>query len=208
VIVKHLLALGYQARISTAEERAGLSRRDTHCLTVSGRPFDMISVRLEGGVGPLENLGLRAGTFSIGVLPIASRTVLPIKVHFIVLCEPGQARQDLASTLRLRKQGILHRRVVGGCWEGGPLAAVLNGDPATLNAVVSCIGPRESLTVEPDAGAGCVRIVHRSSRVLDFSLLRKDLVRFHQDLVSRTLLEGIEGVAGQIRDHVGGAVRR
>lgn len=200
----HLLALGYEVRVSTEAERARLGSRpfdkDQHCLTVSNRPFDVISVRLEGGVGPLENLGLRAGHVSVGLLPIRSRTVLPIKAHYVVLCEPGRASPELAARFKLRKQGLLSRRVVGGSWEGGAFATRLNGDQAMIDMLVSSLGARQGLEVVPDPGASCIRVVHRSSRVLDFSLFKPGLVSFDQDMAPPALLEAIGRVASWIRD--------
>ena len=109
--------------------------------------------------------------------------------------------------LRLRKEGIVRRRVVGGYWEGGRLAAVLSMDRPTLDALVAGMGPTETLAVEPDPAVGCVRLVHRSVRVIDFSLFKKNLVSFHQQLCPPEMMGAMGGPA-RTRLREGAARRR
>lgn len=205
-LIAYLRGLGYDVRPSITEERerlgAGLLKGDQHCITVAGRPFEMISLRNEGWVGPWDTLRLGGGSTSVGGIPIKSRTVLPLKTHYIFFCEARQARGELAAALRLRKEGIVRRRVVGGYWEGGRLAAVLNMDRPTLDALVAGMGPTETLALEPDPALGCVRLVHRSVRVIDFSLFKKNLVSFHQELCPPEMIQAIERVVQHARQYV------
>jgi hypothetical protein len=205
-LIRYLRSLGYEVRPAITEEKerlgGGWLKGDHHCIAVAGRPFEMISLRNEGWVGPWDSLRHGGGSFKIGGVPVKSRTVLPLKTHYLFFCEPRQAHRELTAELRLRKEGIVRRKVVGGYWEGGRLAAVLNMDRPTLDALVANIGPSEKLTLEPDHGAGCVRLVHRSVRVIDFSLFKKNLVSFHNELCPPEMLEAFERVVGHARDYV------
>ncbi len=202
--IVHLRKLGYDARRATAEERQGLHTgllaRDNHCICVQGRTFDMISLRTEGWVGPWDNLRLRSGTVSVGGVPLRSRTVLPLRTHYLVFCEPPQARADLAAELRLRTRGVVKRKVVGGSWAGQRLALRLNLDREAVKALRRLLGPSEKLEVIPEPAAGCVRIAHRAVRVLEFNLFKAGLVSFQQDLAPPELLRVLERVAGHVRD--------
>lgn len=199
----YLRTLGYEVEPAPDELRqrlgSGLLSGDQHCISVAGRNVDLISLRTEGMVGLMDNLRHRAGTLSVGRVPVSSRTVLPLRVHYVVLCEPAQARPDLAAKLRLIKRGLIRRQVVAGRWRGERLARALNCDPQTMSGLLASLGPGEGIMVKPDPGAGCVRVVHRSVRVLDFSLFKKNLVSFHQTLAPPQLLTSIERVAWQVR---------
>jgi hypothetical protein len=204
--LSYLRSLGYDARGATSEERArlgqGALKRDNHCITVAGRPFEMISLRTEGWVGPLDSIRHRSGTVRIAGIPVKHRTVLPLKTHYVLFCEPRQACAELAAELHLRKEGILKRRVVGGYWEGGRLAAVLNMDRPTIQALVEHIGPDETLLIKPDHAASCVRLVHRSVRVFDYNLFKEGLVGFEQELAAPELLAALERIATHTRDYI------
>lgn len=201
-LLTNLRALGYRARAASGDERARLGASDRHCITLEGHAVDMISVRLEGGVGLRDNLRHRAGRVSLGWLPVSSRTVLPIRTHYIFRCDPREESGNLSARLELECEGIFKRRAVAAYWSGGRLAGVLNAEPRSVARLLGLVGPTETLRIKPDVAAGCVRIVHGTVRVLDYSLFKEGLVSFQQDLAPRELLLAIEGLAEQVRRYL------
>jgi hypothetical protein len=174
-----LTETGRPARLLT-EPPPDLDRLDAYVLSLSGSPIDRISLRMRGVVGPGRNLRRGAGFLTVGMVPLASRAVLPVQTHLILDTshDPGPAVLAWASS------GFFKRERTGLAWSGGPLAAALQADEVLTALLI-------------------IRVVLRRDVVVEFGVMIPGLGRAHRAAWTPGLLELLERVAAHARGWLG-----
>ncbi len=195
----YLNSLGYQARRSTQRESERLPPRvfapDAHCITVEGAGFQLISLHMQGVVGPRQHLKARAFTLKVGPLPLVSRRLFPLRFHFVVFRDLPADLRALEAQLRIVKQGFWNPTIHSLRWTGGQLGARLDNDERLRGLLEASMAADETLRVQPDLEAGCVRIVHGCIRQVDFSLFEREWVRYHQRIAPPELTAAVDRIA-------------
>ena len=199
----YLDGLGYPARRSSQAERERLPARlfspDAHCITVEGAGFDMVSVRMQGVVGPRQLLRARAFTLKVGSIPLVSRRLIPLRFHFVVFRDLPGDLVALEARLRIVRRGLWSSGIHRVRWTGGQLGARLDNDPRLAELLQGSMVADETLEVSADRAAGCVRIVHGCTRQMDFSLFEREWLRFHQRLAPPELIAAVDRIARHAR---------
>jgi hypothetical protein len=168
-------------------------------IRIDGRHVAQLRLVVRGAVGPRQTLG--AGAFGVGLggVPIAGRTVLPVRYEWIVLRAP-EDRRAFEAKLRLVTRGFFRREIVDLAWSGSSrLAEALAHDGSIRAALSGQIAPDEKLFVEPDRGRGVVRIVHRTNMVLGYTIIPGPKLVRENGLPSPPLIDAIERIAWHVR---------
>ena len=197
------VSLGLAARPADESEASPLGKGywglDSQCIAIDDGPFDLVWIRLGGAVGPRQNFKAGAFRLNIGPIPVLSNQVLPLQFHYVLWGDPGAARHDVKARLKMRKRGLWNPEIVDVRWTGGRLASLLDRDGDLTEDLLEAMAADESLLVRPHMRSGSVRIVHGCTRTVNFSLLSKEMLDFHQRLAPPELIGSIERIAGHVR---------
>jgi hypothetical protein len=176
----------------------GSVRSDIAYLKVRGGDYDPVALRISGRgrwTGGWTAY-VRHGPITFHVRDSISR---PVQYHHIVLKEPRRTRLYRAR-LRLRKEGLLRRRVVGAVWQGGPLAASLNVRWSLRSSLKDVLQPWDGLRILPDVKNRCIRIVF--SRPVIFRTGRSSEFEVQEDtLPPKEIIEEMDSIARLVRRH-------
>jgi hypothetical protein len=197
--VSYLRGTGRNARIALPTEVPWLESTffDQHkqLVLVEGRAIDVISIRLQGSIGPRQNLLNRAFTINIGPVPIASNQTWPLQYNYIVR---GPDQFALRAKLKTRTQGFFNREKRAIFWSGGALADVLAKNEALMADLFEFLDLNDELEVQPETAKGYTRIIHKTTMELRYNLLSDEIVSLFRGKLPEPLLASIETIASAI----------
>ena len=193
-LCEYYQGLGIKASIlpdkSADAVEKGLIRQDMGYIIVTGRNFDLVTIRMKGTTSGSYDLG------SVRGVPIASKQKIPIEYHHIVRTNFADEKA-LKATLRKKTKGVIDREVTAVSWEGGRFATTLNSN-ADLNAsIVKFITPQDDLKVEPDKKNKLIRIVFSRPSEIKSGLVHG--FKFNRNLLPKEAVSVIDKIAGFIR---------
>jgi hypothetical protein len=175
----------------------GFFSRDRSLLRLANSTVDVVAIRMQGAVGPRQNLEAGAFTFAIGGLPVASTQVLPLQYHYLV--REAAASSAFSAKLAPRWKGWFSRERVGFGWKGGELAEVLARDAWLLGCLHAWLPVDDEIRVVPEPSRGFVRVVHKRAAVLRYSLFSQEIVQFYRGYLPEALIVCFERIAWHVR---------
>jgi len=198
-----LSATGRGGRIADRAEFSWLDQgpfaADRRLAVVESSPIDLVSVRIQGVVGPRQLLASGAFSLRVGGLPVAGNMVLPTQTH-LLLRRPG-VHSGLQASLVQQRQGFFSRTRVGLGWRGRDLAVALQADAELASALMQHLDVDDDLVVNPDPARQLVRIILKRSTQLRWGLFADPgkLGSFHRRDLAGDLFACLERIAEHVR---------
>lgn len=186
--------LGIDASIlpdkSSEAVEQGLIKHDMGYIKVTGRNFDLVTIRMKGTTSGSYSLG------SIGPVNIASKQKIPFEYHHIVrtnIADEGA----LKAKLKKKTKGLIGKEVVAVSWEGGRLATTLNSDSELNASILKFLTSQDDLKVEPDKKNKLIRIVYSRPSEIKSGLVYG--FKFNRNLLPKEAVDVIDKIAGLTR---------
>ena len=155
-LCKYYQELGIKATIlpekSPEAIEKGRVKQDMGYIKVSGREFDLATIRMKGTTSGSYDLGKVRG------IPIATKQKIPIEYHHIVRANFAN-EGALKAKLKKKTKGVIGKEVTDVSWEGGRLAEALNSDDRIKATVLRFIQNEDNIKTEPDKKNKILRIV-------------------------------------------------
>lgn len=193
---RYLGDTGRNARVAKPEEVPWLESSffDQHkqLVVLEKSPVQVISIRMQGAIGPRQNLINHSFSFKVGPIPIMSNRVWPLQYNYIVR---GPERFALASKLKQKTKGFFARERQGIYWSGGELASTLMRDEALMADLFQYLDVEDALEVIPETGKGYTRIVHKTTMSVRYNLLADEIVQLYRGKLPEPLLNAMETIA-------------
>lgn len=164
-LCKYYVELGIDASVlpegSPEALEKGLVRKDMGYIKVTGRNFDLVTIRMKGttsGSYSLGNIPLgKGGGAKVGI-PLGEKQKIPFEYHHMVRTKVADEKA-LEANLEKKTKGLIGKQVIGVSWKGGSLAAKLNSNAELNTSIMSFITPSDDMKVEPDKKNSVVRII-------------------------------------------------
>ncbi len=193
---RYLNATGRNARIAfgAKELSSGFFSRDKNVIALEGSELDLVTLRMAGTVGPRQNLATRSFGVSVGGIPLAGRTLVPIEYHWIVrLSKP--AYPWLATKLVQKTRGFFKKECIGTSWTGQLIGPLFDAEPVIMEAIRAHIQIHDALRIEPEPERRIVRIVHKHAATVDYNLFDNEMLKVRRDHSGQALLLAFEKMA-------------
>jgi hypothetical protein len=161
----------------------GLIRQDRGYIKVTGRNFDLVTIRTKGKSTSTST-------------PISAKQTIPFEYHHIVRTNIAD-EEALKAKLKKQKKSFLSKEITGISWEGGRLATTLNSDSGLNASIMNFITSDDNLWVEPDKKNNIVRIIFSRPSEMKGGLLQG--FKFDRNLVPKDAVDVIDKIAGLTR---------
>ena len=190
-LCKYYQELGIKASVisdkSADAVEKGLIKQDKGYIKVTGRDFDLVTIRIKGTTSGSYSMGKVSG------VDMASKQKIPIEYHHIVRADFSDEK-TMKAVLKKKRKGITGKEVTEVSWEGGQLATLLNSNAVLNTSIMKFIEHQDSIKVEPDKKNKIIRIVFSRP-----SEIKSGLVfgfKFNRNLLPRESIEVIDKIAG------------
>ncbi len=187
-LCKYYQELGIKASIlpdkSPEAVEKGHIKQDMGYIKVTGREFDLVTIRMKGTTRGSYDLGKVKG------IPIATKEKIPFEYHHIVRAEIAN-EGAMKAKLKKKTKGIVGKEVIDVSWEGGRLAETLNSDNSLKASIMKFIEHEDSIKIETDKKNKIFRIVYsrpseiKSGLAYGFQFNRKLLPKEAIDVMDR-----------------------
>lgn len=186
--------LGIEASIlpdkSSEAVEKGFIKQDMGYIKVTGRNFDLVTIRMKGTTSGSYSLG------SIGPVNIASKQKIPFEYHHIVRTDFAD-EGALKAKLKKKTKGLIGKEVVAVSWEGGRLATTLNSNVELNASIMNFITSQDDIKVEPDKKNKLIRIVFSRPSEIKSGLVHG--FKFNRNLLPKEAVDVIDKIAGLTR---------
>ncbi len=193
-LCEYYQGLGIKASVlpdkSSEAVQKGIIKQDIGYIKVTGRNFDLVTIRMKGTTSGSYDLGKVHG------VPIASKQKIPFEYHHIVRTNVADEKA-LKAKLKKKTKGVISKEVVAVSWEGGRLAATLNSKVELNKSIVAFITSPDDLRVEPDKKNKLIRIVFSRPSEIKSGLVYG--FKFNRNLLPKEAVNAIDKIAGFIR---------
>ncbi len=183
--------LGIEASIlpdkSSEALEQGFIKQDMGYIKVTGRNFDLVTIRMKGTTSGSYSLG------SIGPVNIASKQKIPFEYHHIVRTNFAD-EGALKANLKKKTKGLIGKEVVAVSWEGGRLATTLNSKVELNASIMNFITSQDDIKVEPDKKNKLIRIVFSRPSEIKSGLAYG--FKFNRNLLPKEAVDVIDKIAG------------
>ncbi len=184
-------ALGIDASIlpdkSPEAVEQGFIKQDMGYIKVTGRNFDLVTIRMKGTTSGSYSMG------TIGGVNIASKQKIPVEYHHIVRSDFAD-EETLKAKLKKKTKGLLSKEIIAVSWEGGRLASTLNSNAEITSSLMGFITSQDDLKVEPDKKNKIIRIVFSRPTEIKSGLLVG--WKLDRNLLPKEALDVIDKIAG------------
>lgn len=204
-LCRYYVELGLDASMlpdgSSEALEKGLVRKDMGYIKVSGRNFELVTIRMKGTTSGSYSLGGiplgKAGGASVSI-PLGEKQKIPFEYHHIVRTRVVDEKAFKAE-LKKKTKGLIGKEVVGVSWEGGSLAARLNSYAELNAAIMGFVTPQDGLKVEGDKAHNAVRVVFSRPSEIKSGLIHGTVFTFDRKMLPREAVEVIDKIAGLVR---------
>ncbi len=204
-LCKYYVELGIDASVlpdgSPEALEKGLVKKDMGYIKVSGRNFELVTIRMKGTTSGSYSLGSiplgKTGGSSVGA-PLGEKRKIPFEYHHIVRTKVVD-ENSLKADLKKKTKGLIGKEVTGVSWEGRSLAAKLNSNAELNAAILKFITPKDDLKVEPDKKNNLVRIIFSRPSEIKSGLIHGTLFTFDRKMLPKEAIDAIDKIASLIR---------
>ncbi len=198
-LCKYYQELGIKASIlpdkSPEAVEKGHIKQDMGYIKVTGREFDLVTIRWKGTTRGSYDLGKAHG------IPIATKEKIPFEYHHIVRAEITN-EGAMKAKLKKKTKGVVGKEVTDVSWEGGRLAEVLNSNAQLKASLMKFIEHEDGMKIEPDKKNKIFRIVYSRPSAIKTGLVYG--VKFDRKLLPKEAIDTIDKIAGLARKVAGG----
>jgi hypothetical protein len=189
-LCKYYQELGIKASIlpdkSPEVVEKGLVKQDMGYIKVSGREFDLVTIRMKGTTSGSYDLGKVRG------VPIATKQKIPFEYHHIVRTDITSEGATKAN-LKKKTKGVVGKEVIDVSWEGGRLADVLNSNDGLKVSIMKFIEHQDGIKIEPDKKNKIFRIVFSRPSEIKSGLVYG--FKFNRNLLPKEAIDAIDRIA-------------
>jgi hypothetical protein len=189
-LCKYYQELGIKASILPDKNpevvEKGLVKQDMGYIKVSGREFDLVTIRMKGTTSGSYDLGKVRG------VPIATKQKIPFEYHHIVRTDITSEGATKAN-LKKKTKGVVGKEVIDVSWEGGRLADVLNSNDGLKVSIMKFIEHQDGIKIEPDKKNKIFRIVFSRPSEIKSGLVYG--FKFNRNLLPKEAIDAIDRIA-------------
>jgi|GEM_PF-4877812 len=195
----YLVSTGRRARVVPSAEGLddGFFSRDKNIIALDGSAIDLVTLRVQGMMGPRQLLSAGAFTFRLKGIPVFSRKLVPIQYHYIVRLP--RVYPWLSTKLVQETRGVLGRERVSMAWSTPYLGARIERDAEIMRTLHEHITVDDGLEVRAEVDKSFVRIIHSRASVLETNLFELKILELHRQLAPPALLAAFEKIAMLVR---------
>jgi len=189
-LCKYYQELGIKASVlpdkSPEAVEKGHIKQDMGYIKVTGREFDLVTIRWKGTTRGSYNLGKVRG------VPIATKEKIPFEYHHIVRAEiPNEGA--MKAKLKKKTKGIVGKEVIDVSWEGGRLAEMFNSNDELKKSIMKFIEHEDSIKIEPDKKNNLFRIVYSRPSEIKTGLAYG--FKFNRNLLPKEAVDVMDKIA-------------
>jgi hypothetical protein len=199
-LCKYYQELGIKASIlpdkSPEAVEKGHIKQDMGYIKVTGREFDLVTIRMKGTTSGSYDLGKVRG------MPIATKQKIPFEYHHIVRTDIAN-EGAIKAKLKKKTKGVVGKEVVDVSWEGGRLAEVLNSNDGLKASIMKFIENEDNIKIDPDKKNKLCRIVFSRPSEIKSGLVYG--FKFNRNLLPKEAVEAMDKIAALTRKSASGS---